>query len=176
MVRYRKKINWKSLLTAVLAVLLFAGAVVGIASMGGKETKTISSLSFKVGAIDENGVFAKSDTSIYTKDMFECQGLKIEPDFETTGTYQVFYYGEDKAFLGATEVMEANAGAYAKGEEFTEAKYARIVITPEIPVDEDGKEIEDFKIRSLQVAGYANDYTITVNKDQTFKAVANVEV
>ena len=175
MARYRKKIKWKSLLSAALAVLLFAGAIIGIATIGNKETKSISALSFKVGAIDENGVFVKSDTSVYTKDMFECQGLKIEPDFETTGTYQVFYYGEDKAFLGATEIIEASAGTYDKGEEFPEAKYARVMITPEIPTDDDGVAVEDFKILAREVIGYANDYTITVNKDQTFKSATDVE-
>ena len=170
MARYRKRIKWKSLLTAGLAVLLLVGALVGITSVTNREDATISALSFKVGAIGENGNYVKSDTSIYTKDMFECQGLTIEPDFEATGTYQVFYYGEDKAFLAATEVMNASEGAYVKGDEYPEAKYARIVITPEVPTDDNGEAVEDFKISSLDVMGYASDYTITVAKDQTFGA------
>ena len=168
MARYRKRIKWKSLLTAGLALLLCVGAIVGISSMTAKETTSISALAFKVGAIGENGNYVKSETSIYTKDMFECQGLTIEPDFEATGTYQVFYYGEDKAFLAATEVLKTSEGAYVKGDEYPEAKYARIVITPEVPTDDNGEVVEDFKISSLDVMGYASDYTITVAKDQTF--------
>ena len=175
MARYRKKIKWKNLLSTVLAVLLFAGAFIGIVNVSNRDTKSVSALSFKLGAVDETGIFVKSETSIYTKDMFECQGLKIEPDFEATSTYQVFYYGEDKTFLGATDTLKASDGIYEMGDEFAEAKYARIVITPETPVDEDGKLVKDFKIHSYQVAGYANDYTITVNKNQTFGATTDVE-
>jgi hypothetical protein len=136
--------------------------------MSDKETDSISALSFKVGAIGEDSNYVKSETSIYTKDMFECQGLTIEPDFDASGTYQVFYYGEDKAFLAATDVMEANAGVYVKGEEFPLAKYARIVITPEVPTDDNGEAVEDFTISSVDVIRYVNDYTISVAKDQTF--------
>ena len=170
MAKFRRKLNLKSLLTAGLALLLCVGAIVGISSMTAKETTSISALDFKVGAIGENGNYVKSETSIYTKDMFECQGLTIEPDFEATGTYQVFYYGEDKAFLAATEVMNASEGAYVKGDEYPEAKYARIVITPEVPTDDDGAVVEDFKISSFDVMSYASDYTITVAKNQTFGA------
>ena len=128
--------------------------------------RAISSLSFKVGAISDEGNYVNSDTSIYTKEMFECEGLTIEPEFEATGTFRVFYYGEDKTFLGATDVLNANAGAYSKGDEFPLAKYARIVITPEVPTDDTGAAVEDFKIGTFDIMGYVNDYTITVAKAQ----------
>ena len=50
------------------------------------------------------------------------------------------------------------------------AKYARIVITPDTPVDEDGKVEEDFKIHWYNKLTYANDYTITVDKKQVYVA------
>ena len=170
MARFRTKNKWKSLLSGALAVLLLAGAVVGIASMMGKDTKTISSTAFSVGGINDEGNYVKTDYSIYTKDMFECLGLTIEPDFEATGTYQVFYYDSNKAFLGATNAMNADDGAYAMGDTFTNARYARVMITPAVPVDEDGIAEEDFRIRFYESASYAKDYTITVNKEQKYKA------
>ena len=158
----------KSIISGILLVAIVAGVLAFAGSIFGSETKTISSTAFSVGGINAQGNYEKTDLSIYTKDMFECQGLSIEPDFEATGTYQVFYYSENRNFLGSTEVMNAEDGVYNKGDTFALAQYARIVITPDVPVDEDGKEVEDFKIRFYEVNGYANEYTITVNKEQKF--------
>ena len=62
--------------------------------------------------------------------------------------------------------MNAGAGAYVKGDDFPLAKYARIVITPEVPTDDTGAAVEDFKIGTFDIMGYVNDYTITVSKTQ----------
>lgn len=167
MAKYRRKTKWKSILCGILVVATLIGACAGIAAIAKKDTKTISSTAFSVGAIGEDGNYLpKSNKSIYTKDLFECQGLSIEPDFEATGTYQVFYYGADKSFIGATEALNAEDGVYNITPEFNIASFARVMITPDVPVDEDGKEIKDFKIRFYEVVGYANDYTVTVNKKQ----------
>ena len=166
-----KSLPWRSIVAGILVVAAVIGSVVGLSALFGAKTKTVSSGSFAIGAInEETGVYMESKTSIYTKDVFECQGLVIEPDFEATGTYQVFYYGEYKTFLGATEPMKATAGTYERGDEFPIAKYARIVITPETPVDEDGKVEDDFKIHWYNKLTFANDYTITVDKKQVYVA------
>lgn len=168
----RRKMRGKttSIISGIVLVALVAGVLALAVSLLGKDTKSIGAGKFDVGAINAEGVYVKNDQSIYTKDLIECQGLSIEPDFEATGTYQVFYYGEDKNFIGSTEVMNAEDGVYSKFSTFGAAKYCRIMITPD-PVTEDGEEDEDFKIRFYQVAGYANDYTISVNKKQNFKLV-----
>ena len=168
MSRFKRKIkiNWKNIISFVLVGALLFGVVAGLSSIFGKDTKTISSMAFAVGSINEQGNYEKSDLSIYTKDMFACQGLSIEPDFEATGAYQVFFYDEDKNFIGATDIMEAEEGVYKKSNDFAYAKYCRIVITPDVPNDEDGNPEEDFKIRFYEVVGYADDYNITVNKKQ----------
>ena len=160
----------KSIISGIVLVALVAGVLALAVSLLGKDTKSIGSGKFDVGAINAEGVYVKNDRSIYTKDLIECQGLSIEPDFEATGTYQVFYYGANKNFIGSTEVMNAEDGVYNKGTTFPLAKYCRIMITPDVPLDEDGNEEENFKIRFYQVAGYANDYNITVNKKQNYKA------
>lgn len=167
--RLKRKINWKNILSVVLVGVLIVGAAAVLGTNFNKDTKTISSTAFSVGAIDDSGNFEKSDVSIYTKDMFECQGLMIEPDFEATGTYKVFYYDSNKNFIVATDELNAEDGVYTKGDKFVIAQYARIMITPDVPVDEDGKEVKDFKIRFYEVNGYASDYTITVNKKQEFE-------
>lgn len=161
----------KSIISGILLVAIIAGVLALAGSLLGKETKTISSTEFSVGGINAQGNYVESKTSIYTKDMFECQGLTIEPDFEATGTYQVFYYDENKNFMGATEDFNAADGVYTKGSAFPFAVYARIMITPAVPTDEDGNIEENFKIRFYEVVGYANDYTITVNKKQVIDIV-----
>ena len=167
MARYRKKIKWKNLLSGALCLLLVIGAVMGITTLTAKETRTIRSTAFSVGGINDDGNYAKTDTSIYTKDMFECQGLTIEPDFEATGTYQVFYYDSAKNFLGATQVMNAEDGVYTKGDTFPFAAYCRIMISPSVSVSE--KEDEDvFRIRFYEVSRYVKDYTICVSKEQSY--------
>lgn len=167
--RRLKRIKWKNIISVVLVGVLLVGAVAGLGSIFGKDTKTISPGAFSVGAINTQGNYEKSDVSIYTKEMFECQGLSIEPDFEATGTYKVFYYDANKNFIGATDELNAEDGVYTKGDKFVVAQYARVMITPDVPTDEDGKEVKDFKIRFYEVNGYASDYTITVNKKQEFE-------
>lgn len=166
---FKRKFKWKNILSFVLVGVLLIGSVAGLGAIFNKDTKTISSTAFAVGCINEQGNYAESKTSIYTKDMFECQGLSIEPDFEATGTYKVFYYDENKNFIGATEDLYAEDGVYNKGNSFPFAKYARIMITPDVPTADDGKEVKDFKIRFYEVYGYANEYNITVDKKQEYK-------
>ena len=166
----RLKRKTKSILTGILSVGLIAGILAGAIALFGGTTKTVSSFEFSVGAIDENGNHIKnSKQAIYTEDLIECQGLTIEADYEADGTYQVFYYDSDKRFIGSTDTMRTSDGVYSKNDTFVTAKYCRIMITPATPVDEDGKVEENFKIRFYEVHGYANDYTITVDKKQNFK-------
>ena len=170
-----RRIKWKQVLLYVLISALTLAAFAGIGSLFNRDTKTISSGVFSVGALDQNGKYVESDLSIFTEDLIECKGLCIEPDFkQVTGTFQVFYYGEDKAFIGATEVLNAADGVYTRGDDFGAAVYCRIMITPEVPTDDEGNQVEDYKIRFWNVRGIANDYTITVDKDQTADDTVNL--
>lgn len=169
MIKFLKRIPWKDVLVTVLVVALGVGAVVGVGTALTAKTKTVSPLVFARGAIDSTGAFVKSDTSIYTEDYIECQGLKIEADFDATGTYQVFYYDSNKKFAGATDVYDTSTSpVYDKGNTFAFAKYCQIVITPDVITDEDGYVDEDYKIKFYEVAGIANKFTITVNKEQSY--------
>ncbi len=170
MKRFRfNKIKWDKILSAALVIVLLVGCVAGLAAIFSSKTTDVSDFEFKKGALDSAGFYIESDTSIYTKDLIECQGLVIEPDFEATGKYQVFYYGENKAFIGASALLDAHLdGMYEKGNNFAFAKYCRIVISPDTPTDNDGFSVEDWKIHFWEVAGYADDYKITVNKNQKY--------
>lgn len=164
-----RKGSIKSILLAVLVGALILGSVSGIVAFFNRDTTSVSTLlTFDVGGLDASGIHTNSTTSIYTKDLIECQGLVIEPDFEAKGTFQVFYYDQAKKFLESTEVMNAEDGIYKKGDDLPLAKYCRIVITPE-PVDKNGELIDDFEIHWYEVAKYAGQYSIIVNRDQNMK-------
>ena len=156
--KFKLKKSWKSLVSVTLAGVALFGAIFGLVTLSKKisaDTKEIHP-TFNVGAIDNQGNYMDSETSIYTKNLFECQGLSIEPDFEAIGTFSVYYYAQDKTFMGSTGNIKASDGVYSKKDSFSFAQYARIVISP----------AEDDQIRFYEVSGYADDYTITVNKDQ----------
>ena len=175
MIKFLKRIPWKDVLVTVLVVALGVGAIVGVGAAITNKQKTVSPLVFERGALDENGLHVESKTFIYTKDLIECHGLEIIPDFEASGTYQVFYYDTNKIFLGATSVMDAHSTAtYKKGADFPYAAYARIVITPEVPVDDDGYVDEDYKVKFYEVTSIASKYTIKVNKEQKAVKVENL--
>ena len=141
----------------MLATLLVASLTGALISALGKDTKTIHPR-FSVGALDENGYYVENDQSIYTKKAFEAVGLRVEPDFESNVTYDIYFYDY------AERLIEAKTGLTRVFNEDVElAQYARIVIHPEIP--EDISE-DEFKIKWYQITGYANKLKITVDRKQ----------
>ncbi len=163
MTRRRNKFNWKNLLAGALSVLVVAGAVFGIAQLAGKETRSIGGGAFSVGGISSTtGEWLDSQSSIYTEDLFGCQGLEVVPAFGTKSTYQIFFYNEDGIYIESTEIL---SGKFVASELPACAHSARVVIYPST-LDENGKEIEDFKIRFWEVRGIAKDFKMTVNKEQ----------
>ena len=167
MKRFFRNLNWKNILIISLALVLGVGAIAGVSSLVKNDKTTLSSLEFKRGALNDLGFYIESDQSIYTKDLIECQGLEIEPDFETMGTYQVYYYDSNKQFIGKTDKINSQTdGVYVNCNEFVIAKYCRIVITPEFK-DEDGNVYTERTIKFYEVAGIAGEYKISVDKDQS---------
>lgn len=155
-----RKIKLKNIIVTILGIAILLGSVAGVVALVRRDTKTISSLEFKRGALDENGAYVESDKSIYTENAFDCIGLRVEPDFEFNGTYDVYYYDYDGNFvekkLGLTKVYD---------EDFPLAKMARVVIHPEIPAD---VKAADFKIKFWEINSYANDLKITVDRSQEY--------
>ena len=172
-IRFKKK--WTSVIAGVLVAIVAIGSMAGLISLLDKDTRTLGGTLYAVGGVDwETGEFIETDRSIYTKDLFECEGLTVEPDFEAKGTFRVFYYDADEQYLGASAVMNANEGSYSRSE-FPYAKYARLVITPGLPIDEAGAVDEDFRIRFWEPAKYAGQYTVSVAKTQ-HKVTGNIFV
>lgn len=165
MAKIKLKGKFGKIVSVALAATLVFGVVALVSSIVGKETTSVKSYEFARGDINDQGEYVESNTAIYTKDLIECQGLTVTPDFEAKGSFQVFYYDSNKHFIGSTDVMEATKGVYEKAGTFVLAKYCRIVITPQA-LKEDGTIDSEFKIKFYEVYSYANDYSITVNKKQ----------
>lgn len=162
----KKKI--KGIISAIIVGVVLIAAFAGINALTKIKTKQISPIAFKVGSVGENGEYVECETSIYTKDLFECQGLSVVPKFEAKGTYQIFYYDYDMNYLGASPERDVSEGTYIRGSDFSFGKYCRIMITPELPEDVE-------KIAFYETLTYAGDYKITVNKKQNFKISAALE-
>lgn len=160
-----KRINFKKfdilqIISAVLCVVLLFGIVSFFAFSFNNEMKDISSTAFEIGALSDQGKYIKSDKHLYTEEFFECQGLTVEVEFDSYVSYEVFYYREDKSFIGSTGNL---VDSYEKGTAFTNAKYARVVM---MPVLNDG----DTKLTFLNKFIYSNDIKVKVLKDQIFEA------
>jgi len=155
MSKLKNKKLWKNIGIGVLTGALCIGAVAGIGALANKSddpTKTLNP-SWAIGGLTAQGQYLETKESIYTKNAFECQGLDIEIDFDNNISYQVFFYDFENDFLSSTGKLTANYN-----EETTPvlASYARIVVTPK----------DDQKISWYEKGGYADQLTITVNKEQ----------
>lgn len=155
---FRVSKKWQPLVTVAVVVLVLGAISTLFAGIMSNDRKRISTLGFKVGDLDETGAFVESDTAIYTKDAFSCEGLRIEPAFESNLTYDVYYYDVNGKLLdsklGLVDIFE---------EDYPMADKARVVIHPAKPADVKASE---WAIRFWEVEGYADDLKITVNKKQ----------
>lgn len=164
----KRKLNWKSIISVVLVVAVVIALGVGIKTFANDDTKTVNKLGlFSVGSVsEETGEHVKCDNALYTNKLLECQGLTITPDFEFEAKYQIFWYNEDELYFGKTEVLN---GKFVNNIPDL-ARYCRIVVFPN-PVDENGKEIKDFKIKFYEKQSYVKGLKIEVNKDQSWSPV-----
>ena len=148
----RKKLDLIfKIIVCVLLVALIGGVTYAIVRVAQKEdTKEISSLAYKIGALDDNGDFVKNTASIVSKDFVSTDGLTIKLQENADVSYKVYFFDTDKAFVSATEAQSADfAGTIPEN-----SKFAKIVITP----------LHDAEVSIFEMSGYAKQLTVTVNK------------
>lgn len=147
----------KKLLTVILSIALAIGIITaGVFLLKPKDTKRIYP-TYHIGSINESGDFVESDDAIYS-DLFECQGLKIEPNFNSKVSYSVYFYRFDESFVDS----ELNLTTTYEAPENDIVKYARIVIIP----DRGDKSEEDYKIWFWNILGISDDIKVSVNTKQ----------
>ena len=148
----------KEIISVLLVAAIVIAAISGIVVYSARTHRTVSSTVFSRGALDSNGKHINSDTALYTEELIQCRGLIVEVDFEAKLEYEIFFYRADESFIGST-------GPLTEDYELTgydNAKYCRIVITPEL---KDGAK----KIRFWEVLSYADQITVKVAIDQAFE-------
>lgn len=160
----------KEIFSKTICVILVIFTVIGLASLTNYFISTFDdddlvtiNPSYEIGALTSYGKYLESDGAIYTKDAFKCDGLYIQPEFDSTVKYEVFFYDDLGNFVSST----GNIEGYYRDSIPDDATYARIVITPiwDNDIDEEDKSINIFQIRK-----YSKQLTVKVLKDQKSKS------
>lgn len=154
---FKRKIRIKDIAIFIAVTLLIAGCAFAAVSIFGGDTKTVGASAFSVGGLDENGEYIETETSVFTDELIECQGLKIEPDFKSAVSYRVYLYNSAKKLIEVTPIMRSS---YKLTNTF--AKYCRIMIIPDESTE------KDYSIGFFQISGIVKNLEITVNKKQNF--------
>lgn len=153
----------KDLITKIMSVILVIATIVGIGALvshfvsnkADEDGRVEVNLSYEIGGLTAYGKYAETKESIYTKEAFKCDGLYIEPEFDATITYQVFFYDGLGNFISSTASLEG----YYTDEIPADSSYARIVITPKWDKD------EEKKINIFQVNKYAKQLNVKVSNE-----------
>lgn len=151
--RHKKldRVKWAAVLIVALA-LIVAVAALFVKLDRQTTTTTIGGEAYSIGTIDETGEYAEGDTAIYLRNGITTDGLKCELADDAQIKYQLFFYDADGAFLEASEELTSDwNGSAPEG-----AESVKIMITP--------TEDEDGKVSLIEVLGYADQLTVTVNK------------
>ena len=159
MKKFLRKNPWVKTVGIILAVVLALGLIVGLTSNTKKpgEEGDAFRVAYSVGKLDSNGEYKEAKNSIYSSDMFECEGLNVTVDFEHDVKYQLFFYDEDGKFISC---LSATDNKTDETEIPATAKYARIMITP----------LDDDRIGIFEVSKYANQvnlYIVDVEEEET---------
>lgn len=154
--RNKTKKTLKGIGLGALAVATLIGGVAAInhfTNRADEDGLVKVHLNYDIGGLDSNGEYEETEESIYTKNAFESQGLKVEVDFDSTIDYELFFYDQYGDFISSTGKLEKNFD----GELPFNATHTRIEITPQ--EDEDG-------IKWYEKNGYASQLTIKVDENQ----------
>jgi hypothetical protein len=155
-----KKSFWKNVLAVVVVAILCAGIIGGGIALGKyiKSAKKSPVLNWGRGALDNTGKYYETNNSIYTKDMFECRGLEIMPDFGSQVTYKVVFYNDEGEFLS---IVDMGTKKFNSVQVPLFAKYARVEINAGVV---DGDKVE---IGLLDILKYSKQVSIKVDKKQS---------
>ena len=171
--KMKRKFKNMSLLTKIIMLVLVIGALIGIFGLISSLTKTkddlkVVNLNWSIGELNSNGKMNDSKYSIYTKESFDCFGLKTELAFDSNITYKVFYYDELGNFLESTQTYNENVEIYVPDG----AVKCRIVITP---IFADDVEAKDREIKWYEVKSYAKQLTVYVSNTDRINSLELVK-
>ena len=147
---------------AVVALIVFS-IIMGVTMNNQKEqieqltsVKILAAKDFEVGIFDTTtgklDKEAENEYSLYSTGYYKVTDLKVELEKDTTLTYKVFFYDEDKAYLSCTGYLDKD---YVEAEvsEPSGAKYVRLVVNT-----------DETKVTATNKATILKEITVTVTK------------
>lgn len=150
---HRSNNKTKQIIIGVIIAVLLIGMAGTIWIMNSKiKTRDISSYSYEVGILDNQGRAVEDNSALRSKDFITADGLTVTVSENASVKYQLYFYDEDKQFVEASETLTTD---------YTEAvtegvAYVKIVITP--TADKDGI------VSNSEVVPYADQIKVTVNR------------
>ncbi len=172
MTKKRKRLNIKSIIVSVVAIVVVVFSAGAIATFASNDKKTLSDFNFKVGGISEtDGEYVERKDAVYTMEAIECKGLSVVPDYDCTVEYQIFWYNEDEIYFDHTEIMTKKF----VGNVPECARYCRIMVIPS-NLDDKGKPIKDFEVKFYNAHTYVDALTVKVDKDQAWQPLDYYEI
>ena len=160
-IKHKTRKTLKQIGSLLLIGVLICGVIMGSVAISKKlddDTRIIHP-DFKVGGLDENGEYKKTENTIYTMESFECLGLKIKLDFDANVKYQVYFYDELDNFVSTSDVYEESMEI----EVPENAKLARLVVEP---IWESDVKEKDRVCHWYDTYKYVKQLEIKVLKDQ----------
>ena len=157
---YKKKVNLKMVGAIALASLTSVAAIAGIGALANKSEdgyKKVNAV-YAIGGLDDSGNYVESDGTIYTKHGFNVEDMDTvyaDIDFDSTISYQLFYYGENDVFISASTVYTDDI----KHDVPEGALTCRVEITP--IWGEDVKK-DNQKVSWLSKGDYASQLKLSV--------------
>lgn len=147
----------KDIIFTIISILVIIGLIGGLVGLfknnsqeeGYKEIK----LQYEIGGLTSYGKYYETESSLYTKESFDCFGLKTELNFDSTISYKIFYYDENDNFVTFTGPYTSNEEIYVPAG----VEKARIEITP---VWDDDVDEEDRVVKWNTKAKYSKQLTV----------------
>ena len=124
----------KKLLKNILLGTLCVGTVAGVASAGvsiarhAKENLKEITPTFNIGSLNEQGEYSESEDSLYSKDIIKTQYFEIDLDFDSSVSFDIYFYNDDESFLS----KKLNLNEYKNSAVKYDYNYFRLVIHPNI--------------------------------------------
>ena len=153
--------KFKKIMLWVLIAALVTAVVVAFVKINKIEkTKDVGTLSYTIGSLNaDDGKEIKDEHSFRTKLLSADKFNKIDIKDKADVTYQIFYYNEDKEFIGKSEDLSADTtelpATQTVNETTENVKYFRVVVK----VTDTSKKVTVFNISK-----YVKQVTVTLNK------------
>lgn len=148
----------KIVLTTVLALLLCVSSLAFVVRIFNEsKTQYVSNNDFIIGGIDQKGEFFDTNTKLVSKDLIECQGLKIKLRASHDVKYRIFWYDQDGNFTFSTDLIASSF----YGKVPMNMRYCRVVVVPNDTVE----------INVLNKYHYSRQLDVRTHKKQHFDYV-----